>query len=100
VAPVTAHGAVIDREGKVGNADEARTEQLYETLLVDGFDLQAHEARLLQLAVTRAHGNLTHAARLLGITRRQLAYRVKQALGTTARLRAPDKSVRSSPLVE
>jgi transcriptional regulator with AAA-type ATPase domain len=52
-------------------------------LLVDGFDLQAHEARLLQLAVTRAHGNLTHAARLLGITRRQLAYRVKQALGTT-----------------
>ncbi|WP_193039755.1 MULTISPECIES: sigma-54-dependent Fis family transcriptional regulator [unclassified Pseudomonas] len=81
VAPVTAQGAVIDREGKVGNADEARTDQLYETLLVDGFDLQAHEARLLQLAVTRAHGNLTHAARLLGITRRQLAYRVKQALG-------------------
>ena len=81
VAPVTALGAVIDREGKVGNADEAKKDQLYETLLEDGFDLQAHEARLLQLAVARAHGNLTHAARLLGITRRQLAYRVKQAPG-------------------
>jgi len=29
--------------------------------------------------VRRAKGNLTHAARLLGITRRQLAYRLKQA---------------------
>ncbi len=80
MAPVAAQGAVIDREGKVGNADEAKKDQLYETLLVDDFDLQAHEARLLQLAVARAHGNLTHAARLLGITRRQLAYRVKQTL--------------------
>ncbi|AIL59821.1 sigma-54-dependent Fis family transcriptional regulator [Pseudomonas alkylphenolica] len=80
MVPVTAPGAVIDREGKVGNADEAKKDQLYETLLVDDFDLQAHEARLLRLAVARAHGNLTHAARLLGITRRQLAYRVKQTL--------------------
>ncbi|WP_343035955.1 helix-turn-helix domain-containing protein [Aromatoleum toluvorans] len=32
----------------------------------------------MELAVRRANGNLTHAARLLGITRRQLAYRLKQ----------------------
>ncbi|MDY7564648.1 helix-turn-helix domain-containing protein [Pseudomonas sp. RTC3] len=81
MAPVTALGAVIDRQGKVGNADEARKDKLYDSLLDEGFDLQAHEARLLQLAVLRANGNLTHAARLLGITRRQLAYRVKQVLG-------------------
>lgn len=81
MAPAAAPGAAIDRQGRVGNADEARKDQLYETLLEDGFDLQAHEARLLRLAVDRAHGNLTHAARLLGITRRQLAYRVKQVLG-------------------
>jgi two-component system response regulator HydG len=65
----------------VGNADEAKKDKLYESLLDEGFDLQAHEARLLKLAVLRANGNLTHAARLLGITRRQLAYRVKQVLG-------------------
>lgn len=81
MGPVTALGAVIDKQGKVGNADEARKDKLYESLLDEGFDLQAHEARLLQLAVLRANGNLTHAARLLGITRRQLAYRVKQVLG-------------------
>ncbi len=72
-------GASVDRQGLVGNADEARREHLYDTLLDDDFDLQAHEARLLRLAVHRAKGNLAHAARLLGITRRQLAYRLKQA---------------------
>ncbi|SEJ38903.1 regulatory protein, Fis family [Azotobacter beijerinckii] len=79
--PTAPPGAAIDRQGQVGNADEARRELLYDTLLDDGFDLQAHETRLLELAVRRANGNLTHAARLLGITRRQLAYRLKQATG-------------------
>lgn len=72
-------GAAVDRQGKVGNARKARQAQLYEELLEDSFDLQAHEVRLLELALARADGNLTHAARSLGITRRQLAYRLKQA---------------------
>jgi DNA-binding NtrC family response regulator len=73
-------GAGVDREGVVGDAADADRERLCETLLdEDGFDLEGHEARLLSLAVRRARGNLTHAARLLGITRRQLAYRLKQA---------------------
>ncbi|HEY6611472.1 MAG TPA: sigma 54-interacting transcriptional regulator [Pseudomonas sp.] len=80
-APSAPPGAAIDRQGQVGNAVEARREQLYDTLLDDGFDLRAHETRLLELAVHRSGGNLTHAARLLGITRRQLAYRLKQAGG-------------------
>ena len=80
MAPASALGAGIDRAGHVGNAREARLDSLYEDLLQDGFDLQAHESQLLQLAVRRAKGNLTQAARLLGITRRQLAYRVKQSL--------------------
>jgi transcriptional regulator with PAS, ATPase and Fis domain len=78
-APPPPQGVAVDRQGQVGNAEEARREQLYDTLFDDGFDLQAHETRLLELAVRRANGNLTHAARLLGITRRQLAYRLKQA---------------------
>ncbi|HHK4245169.1 TPA: sigma 54-interacting transcriptional regulator [Pseudomonas aeruginosa] len=76
--PPISQGAALDREGHVVNAEEDRREQLCESLLDEGFDLQVHETRLLEIAVRRANGNLTHAARLLGITRRQLAYRLKQ----------------------
>ena len=33
---------------------------------------------LLETAVNKAHGNLSSAARMLGLTRPQLAYRLKQ----------------------
>jgi two-component system response regulator HydG len=79
-APVHSLGAEVDRAGQVGNAGDATRQQLYEAILHDGFDLEQHEARLLELAVQRAGGNLTHAAKLLGITRRQLAYRLKQGV--------------------
>lgn len=81
-APVTAQGAEVDRAGVVGNERDDSRNRLYEAILNEGFDLERHEARLLELAVQRAKGNLTHAARLLGITRRQLAYRLRQ--GTVA----------------
>jgi len=76
--PPAPQGGVLNQQGLVSSADDARREQLYENLLDEGFELHAHEQRLLELAVRRANGNLTHAARLLGITRRQLAYRLKQ----------------------
>ena len=79
-APAQAPGAEVDRAGQVGKAGDASRQQLYEAILQDGFDLEQHEARLLELAVQRAGGNLTHAAKLLGITRRQLAYRLKQGV--------------------
>jgi transcriptional regulator with PAS, ATPase and Fis domain len=79
-APAQAPGAEVDRAGQVGNGSDATRQQLYEAILQDGFDLEQHEARLLELAVQRAGGNLTHAAKLLGITRRQLAYRLKQGV--------------------
>lgn len=68
----------VDRQGQVGDMQQIERERIYASLLGDGFDLEAHEARLIEMAVSRANGNLTHAARLLGITRRQLAYRFKQ----------------------
>lgn len=77
-APAQSLGAEVDRAGQVGNAGDATRQQLYEAILQDGFDLDKHEGKLLELAVQRAGGNLTHAAKLLGITRRQLAYRLKQ----------------------
>jgi DNA-binding protein Fis len=36
------------------------------------------EAMLLETAVDKAHGNLSSAARMLGLTRPQLAYRLKR----------------------
>lgn len=71
--------AKIDRRGELGDSGHADRSSLCESLLESaGFDLRSHEAMLLNLAVQQAGGNLTHAARALGITRRQLAYRIKQ----------------------
>jgi len=44
----------------------------------EGPSLDALEARLVREAVARAGGNLTAAARLLGLTRSRLAYRMKK----------------------
>ncbi len=41
-------------------------------LLADGFNLDAFERELIYAALERAGGNKTHAARMLGITRRRL----------------------------
>ncbi|MCB1741099.1 MAG: sigma 54-interacting transcriptional regulator [Gammaproteobacteria bacterium] len=78
-SPASSGGAQVDVEGHVGSEAEHDRQDLCERVLAEGFDLQEHEQRLIQIAVRRAKGNLTHAARLLGITRRQLAYRLKQA---------------------
>lgn len=75
-------GALVNSDGHVGDRDGASGEdRFYTDLLSDGFDLQAHEDRLLHAATGQANGNLTRAARLLGITRRQLVYRLKRGSG-------------------
>jgi transcriptional regulator with GAF, ATPase, and Fis domain len=51
---------------------------LCEQVLGQHIDLDSLERRLMQLAMQRADGNLSQAARLLGITRPQLAYRLKK----------------------
>ena len=79
--PTGQGGAAVDYHGLVGDAGTAAEDDFCAGLIDAGFDLQAHEDRLLRLATARANGNLTHAARLLGITRRQLAYRLKRANG-------------------
>lgn len=73
--------AGVTRDGGMNSANERARNEIYDRLLEDGFSLEQHEQRLIELAVERAKGNLTHAARALGITRRQLAYRLKQSQG-------------------
>jgi transcriptional regulator with PAS, ATPase and Fis domain len=51
-------------------------------LLDQGLDLHTLETKLLHEAMGRARGNLAGAARLLGISRPQLAYRLKKRAAT------------------
>ena len=53
-------------------------EETVNLLLDRNTSLQELENRLLNAAVTRSQGNLSSAARLLGMTRPQLAYRLKK----------------------
>lgn len=57
---------------------------LYDTLLDAGLSLDDIERNLLNHAVHKAEGNLSRAARMLGITRPQLAYRLKKSAGRSA----------------
>ncbi|MBR0565622.1 sigma 54-interacting transcriptional regulator [Azoarcus sp. L1K30] len=81
--PEPDRGAEVGPRGVVGSQEESSRMRLCEQVLDrENFNLESHEQRLIELAVARANGNLTHAARTLGITRRQLSYRLKR--GETA----------------
>ena len=57
------------------------TDALIDAILSSGIPFEELETRLLDEAVRRAEGNLSGAARLLGITRPQLQYRLKKKEG-------------------
>ena len=60
-----------------GDSDGA-VDSLCDQMLDQGIDLALLEQKLMRSAMQRARGNLSQAARLLGITRPQLAYRLKK----------------------
>ncbi|MEP6407295.1 MAG: sigma 54-interacting transcriptional regulator, partial [Marinobacter sp.] len=68
----------VGQEGIVSSQASEQEVRLAENLLENGFDLGRHELMLMEMAVHKAGGNLTHAAKLLGVSRRQLAYRLKK----------------------
>lgn len=49
-----------------------------ESMLADGFEFGEFERRLICTAMHKAEGNVSLAARLLGLTRAQLAYRLEK----------------------
>ena len=77
VAPA---GQQVDAQGQLSSAVPARAglDSLCEQVLGQEVDMASLEQRLMQMAMQRARGNLSQAARLLGITRPQLAYRLKK----------------------
>ncbi|WP_299183975.1 sigma-54-dependent Fis family transcriptional regulator [uncultured Neptuniibacter sp.] len=71
---------IISDTGSLGSSEEGESssESLIDRLLENNFDLNNFENQLLESAMTKASGNVTQAARLLGITRPQMAYRLKK----------------------
>ncbi|WP_036250006.1 helix-turn-helix domain-containing protein, partial [Methylibium sp. T29] len=63
------------RAGGLAGADAGR---FADQAIEQGIALDALETALLDAAVARAKGNLSAAARLLGLSRGQLAYRLKK----------------------
>ncbi|MDM0117564.1 sigma 54-interacting transcriptional regulator [Variovorax sp. J22R133] len=64
--------------GQITQSEAGALEALCERVLEENIDIASLEQRLMQMAMQRAKGNLSQAARLLGITRPQLAYRLKK----------------------
>lgn len=66
-------------QGKDPPAREpAKLTDLLDSMVTDGLSLESLEYELMRKAVNRADGKLAKAARLLGLTRPQLAYRLKK----------------------
>ncbi|SEQ94749.1 V4R domain-containing protein [Amphritea atlantica] len=82
------HGT-IERQHVVTGSNSQRTEALpteyqvspagdiYEHLLEENLPLKEFEGRLIKAAMEKTKGNMTQAARLLGISRRQITYKIK-----------------------
>jgi two-component system, NtrC family, response regulator HydG len=68
----------LDRNGALDVKDVASVRRLCESVLDGAVSLDEIEAMMLEAAVDKAHGNLSSAARMLGITRPRMAYRLKR----------------------
>ncbi len=71
----------LDAQGKLEVVPDQSSRDLLEMMCSNAMTLNQLEASLLEAAVDKAHGNLSSAARILGLTRPQLAYRLKRLHG-------------------
>ena len=76
--PTARRGGQITPRGEVTEKPVDALDALCDQVLREHIGIASLEMRLMQTAMQRAKGNLSHAARLLGITRPQLAYRLKK----------------------
>ena len=68
----------LDTNGTVGVDRPESSKGLCDAVFNGVLTLDQVETMLLETAVDKAHGNLSSAARMLGLTRPQLAYRLKR----------------------
>jgi len=80
-AGLSISGAGLSPGGQVHKLEEAGLDGLYESLIGSSVDMETHLNRIYHMAVEKSGGNLTQAAKMLGVTRRQVAYRVQKEGG-------------------
>lgn len=68
----------VNADGELARSAPSDGPALYDELLARGLSLDGLEDALIQEAVHRAGGNLAAAARVLGLTRPQLSYRLQR----------------------
>jgi transcriptional regulator with PAS, ATPase and Fis domain len=68
----------LNSSGRVVDAQAKSSEALVDQILNQGISLEEHELMLMEAAVRKSGGNLVKAAELLGVTRRQIAYRLEK----------------------
>src|SRR5690606_27745311 len=68
----------VDAHGTLGMRNREPGRALADAVFNGVMTLDQVEAMLLETAVDKARGNLSSAARMLGLTRPQLAYRLKR----------------------
>ncbi|MEB0107847.1 sigma 54-interacting transcriptional regulator [Pseudomonas sp. MH9.3] len=91
--PMPADPYSLDGQGSLSNATAVVRPALLDTLgqLDQGFSIDGLEARLINEALQRNAGNLAAAARLVGLSRAQFAYRLKKHQRQPAE--APEPSI-------
>lgn len=72
---VATSAASLDASGRPLRRDASAADALFDYMTREGLPLERVENLLIDIAIERAGGNLSQAARLLGMTRPQLAYR-------------------------
>lgn len=73
-------GVCVSHNGVVDSPSKELDQKYVESLLENDFNLGEHEMLLVRAAMNKTNGNHTQAAKLLGITRRQLAYRLSKGV--------------------
>ncbi len=76
--PPSYQHATVNQSGELQHGTPADFQALYDDLQRRGVSLDGLEDGLIQEAVARAGGNLSAAARTLGLTRPQLSYRLQR----------------------
>jgi DNA-binding NtrC family response regulator/predicted hydrocarbon binding protein len=70
--------AALGRDGSLRRRDTPTVDAFLDHVLANGVALDDVESLLLQAALARANGNYSSAARMLGMTRPQFAYRLRK----------------------
>ncbi len=79
----------LDMKGGLGFPQQGSTAALCEAVFNGALTLDQLEVMLIETAVDKARGNLSAAARMLGLTRPQLAYRLKRLHEADVPVNAP-----------